>query len=252
MLFRNCSFSFRCKNIITFLPQNSKLLVGVNVFVRGCYGNLFRLQRPLYPGCTSPLHCCDSESHGSSGWSGENSEIEKICCCFFFNDYWFCLMTGEALPALLVIEHQRAAKTRCWCRLAVETAKNGTKQIWKKPNKLMCLCNSSGQEQHQSECSPRNIEKQTTNAGFSGQKMWAFNLTKAWARDNNRNPKSVYFAYVPCGENADSGCRQSAEFHIQPWTGHQTELQPSPICWCASASAPTARAGLVGLGSVFG
>lgn len=45
--------------------------------------------------------------------------------------------------------------------------------------------------------------------------------------------KNVYFVYVPCGEYADSGCSQSAEFHIRPWTGHQAELQPSPICLCA-------------------
>lgn len=159
-------------------------------------------------------------------------------------------MTNESLPALLIYEHQRRAQKCCWCRLAAEMEKKSRHQISTK--KVMCLCNSSGQEQHQSEWSRRNIEKWATNVvllGKIGKSLTSRTLEQEMIIVTLKN---VYFVYVPCGEYADSGCSQSAEFHIQSWTGHQMEFQSSPICLCASASALTAGAGLEGLGCVFG
>lgn len=116
----------------------------------------------------------------------------------------------------------------------------------------MCLCYSSGQEQYQSEWRLKEYSETSNKCGFAGQKWEPLTSRTLEQETIIATLKNVYFVYVPCGEYADSGCSQSAEFHIRSWTGHQMELQPSPICLCASASSPTAGAGREGLGCVFG
>lgn len=60
-----------------------------------------------------------------------------------------------------------------------------------------------------------NIEKRATNAVFlsNGESL----LTSQTLEQETIIVilKSVYFVYVPCGEYAESGCSQSAEFHIR-------------------------------------